>query len=197
MRRRCFCDWIQRELDGATANEKVYVEVSEQMGAHGYQWTSRRCSGNLKKNQSRFSPLPCCCIPDVICSFGRVRSCFCFAFCHVWILLSCTGSAMCLFLKVVNATWNFPWRWFSAMLSKRQVPPLRQSQTRRTGVNKELVSLSLTLMVSWMGWMLKGVQVRDPSAEISTGGKERERKHFLFFFFLEERKHFHESDHCL
>lgn len=46
------------------------------------------------------------------------------------------------------------------MLLYWQVPPLRQLQTRRMGVNKELVNSSLTLMVSWKGLVLRGVQVR-------------------------------------
>lgn len=49
------------------------------------------------------------------------------------------------------------------MLSYWQAPPLRQLQTRRIGVNRELVSLSLTVMVSWTGCVERGVHVRKPS----------------------------------
>lgn len=49
------------------------------------------------------------------------------------------------------------------MLSYWQAPPLRQLQTRRMGVNRELVSSSLTLTVSWTGCAVRGVHVRRPS----------------------------------
>lgn len=43
------------------------------------------------------------------------------------------------------------------------MPPLRQLQTRRMGVKKELaLRLSLTFMVSWTGCVLSGIHVRDP-----------------------------------
>lgn len=48
------------------------------------------------------------------------------------------------------------------MLSYWQEPPLRQLQTRRMGVNRELESWSLTMMVSWTGCVVKGVHVNKP-----------------------------------
>ncbi|XP_035250058.1 zinc finger and SCAN domain-containing protein 29-like [Anguilla anguilla] len=45
---------IQRELDGATRNEKVYQEVSELLAADGYQRTFQQCREKLKKLKSDY-----------------------------------------------------------------------------------------------------------------------------------------------
>lgn len=47
-------DRIQRELDGATRNEKIYQEVSKLLAAHGYQRTFRQCREKLKKLKSDY-----------------------------------------------------------------------------------------------------------------------------------------------
>ena len=45
---------IQRELDGATRNEKVYQEIAQLMAAHGYQRTYQQCREKLKKLKSDY-----------------------------------------------------------------------------------------------------------------------------------------------
>jgi len=45
---------IQRELDGATRNEKVYKEVSERLSKLGYNRTFRQCREKLKKLRSNY-----------------------------------------------------------------------------------------------------------------------------------------------
>ncbi|XP_070822727.1 zinc finger and SCAN domain-containing protein 29-like [Chaetodon trifascialis] len=45
---------IQRELDGATRNEKVYQEVAQLMATHGYHRTYRQCREKLKKLKSDY-----------------------------------------------------------------------------------------------------------------------------------------------
>ena len=40
---------IQRELDGATRNEKVFQEVAQLLAAHGYHRTYKQCRDKLKK----------------------------------------------------------------------------------------------------------------------------------------------------
>ncbi|KAG2470160.1 ZKSC2 protein, partial [Polypterus senegalus] len=43
---------IQRELDGATRNEKVFQEVAKLLGAHGYHRIYKQCRVKLKKMKS-------------------------------------------------------------------------------------------------------------------------------------------------
>lgn len=64
--------------------------------------------------------------------------------------------------KKKKRTWKVPFWWFSVTLSYWQEPPLRQLQTRRMGVNRELESWSLTMTVSWTGCVVKGVHVNKP-----------------------------------
>ncbi|XP_056126055.1 zinc finger protein with KRAB and SCAN domains 2-like [Rhinichthys klamathensis goyatoka] len=45
---------IQRELDGATRNEKVYQEISELLSTHGYNRTFQQCREKLKKLKSDY-----------------------------------------------------------------------------------------------------------------------------------------------
>ncbi|XP_046902803.1 uncharacterized protein LOC124485312 isoform X2 [Hypomesus transpacificus] len=45
---------IQRELEGATRNQKVYQEVSELLIVHGYQRTFQQCRVKLKKLKSDY-----------------------------------------------------------------------------------------------------------------------------------------------
>ena len=45
---------IQRELDGATRNEKVYRQVAELLAAHGYHRTFQQCREKLKKLKSDY-----------------------------------------------------------------------------------------------------------------------------------------------
>lgn len=40
---------IQRELDGATRNEKIFQEVAQLLAAHGYRRTFKQCRDKLKK----------------------------------------------------------------------------------------------------------------------------------------------------
>ncbi|KAK7143942.1 hypothetical protein R3I93_014949 [Phoxinus phoxinus] len=47
-------DRIQRELDGAKRNEKVYQEVSELLSTHGYNRTFQQCREKLKKQKSDY-----------------------------------------------------------------------------------------------------------------------------------------------
>ncbi|XP_029902354.1 zinc finger and SCAN domain-containing protein 20-like [Myripristis murdjan] len=47
-------DRVQRELDGATRNQRVYREVSERMAAHGYPRTVKQCREKLKELQSDY-----------------------------------------------------------------------------------------------------------------------------------------------
>ncbi|XP_067099897.1 uncharacterized protein [Osmerus mordax] len=48
---------IQRELEGATRNQKVYQEVSELLVAHGYQRTFKQCREKLKKLKSDYKSI--------------------------------------------------------------------------------------------------------------------------------------------
>uniref|UniRef100_A0A671SJG3 Myb/SANT-like DNA-binding domain-containing protein n=1 Tax=Sinocyclocheilus anshuiensis TaxID=1608454 RepID=A0A671SJG3_9TELE len=45
---------IQRELDGATRNEKVFQEVAQLLAAHGYHRTYKQCRDKLKKLKSDY-----------------------------------------------------------------------------------------------------------------------------------------------
>ncbi|XP_053339437.1 uncharacterized protein LOC128510924 [Clarias gariepinus] len=45
---------IQRELDGATRNEKVFQEVAKLLAAHGYHRTYKQCRDKLKKMKSDY-----------------------------------------------------------------------------------------------------------------------------------------------
>ncbi|KAF4106759.1 uncharacterized protein LOC131550929 [Onychostoma macrolepis] len=45
---------IQRELDGATRNEKVFQEVAKLLAAHGYHRTYKQCRDKLKKLKSDY-----------------------------------------------------------------------------------------------------------------------------------------------
>ncbi|KAJ7990555.1 hypothetical protein DPEC_G00301610 [Dallia pectoralis] len=45
---------IQRELDGATRNEKVYREISKLLGKHGYNRTFQQCREKFKKLKSDY-----------------------------------------------------------------------------------------------------------------------------------------------
>ncbi|KAM9319061.1 zinc finger and SCAN domain-containing protein 32-like [Pholidichthys leucotaenia] len=42
-------DGIQRKLDGAHRNERIFQEVAKQLSAHGYNWTVKPCREKLKK----------------------------------------------------------------------------------------------------------------------------------------------------
>ncbi|XP_077080711.1 zinc finger and SCAN domain-containing protein 29-like [Siphateles boraxobius] len=45
---------IQRELDGAKRNEKVFQEVAQLLSAHGYYRTYKQCRDKLKKLKSDY-----------------------------------------------------------------------------------------------------------------------------------------------
>lgn len=45
---------IQRELDGATRNERVFREVAQLLAAHGYHRTYQQCREKLKKLKSDY-----------------------------------------------------------------------------------------------------------------------------------------------
>jgi hypothetical protein len=45
---------IQREIDGATRNEKVFQEVAQLLAAHGYHRTYKQCRDKLKKLKSDY-----------------------------------------------------------------------------------------------------------------------------------------------
>ncbi|KAF7219862.1 zinc finger and SCAN domain-containing protein 20 [Nothobranchius furzeri] len=45
---------IQRQLDGATRNERIFREISELMACHGFQRTGKQCREKLKKMKSDY-----------------------------------------------------------------------------------------------------------------------------------------------
>ncbi|XP_061599252.1 zinc finger protein with KRAB and SCAN domains 2-like [Cololabis saira] len=47
-------DRIQKELDGATRNEKVYLQLSQLMSERGYNRTLQQCRDKLKKLKSDY-----------------------------------------------------------------------------------------------------------------------------------------------
>ncbi|CAL8326169.1 unnamed protein product [Boreogadus saida] len=50
-------DKIQKELDGATRNEKVYKEVAKLMEDHGYYRSYVQCRDKLKKLKSDYKAI--------------------------------------------------------------------------------------------------------------------------------------------
>ena len=50
-------DKIQKELDGATRNEKVYKEVAKLMEGHGYYRSYVQCRDKLKKLKSDYKAI--------------------------------------------------------------------------------------------------------------------------------------------
>ncbi|XP_041845683.1 zinc finger and SCAN domain-containing protein 20-like [Melanotaenia boesemani] len=48
---------IQKKLDGAVRNEKVYKEISQRMAAEGFERTSEQCRVKLKKLKGQYEKL--------------------------------------------------------------------------------------------------------------------------------------------